>query len=52
MMTSVLRALTPSGSRKSETPSEIASSPVKEEPPLAKARSKINTAAKLSKPLA
>ena len=48
----VFLALTPSGARKSETPSEIASRPVSEEPPFAKARSKINIAAKLSKPLA
>ena len=39
MMTSTRRAFGPSGWRKVETPFEIASSPVSDDPPLAKARS-------------
>ena len=47
---SVRRAFTCSGVLKSMTPSEIASSPVNDEPPLAKARSNVKIAAKVSKP--
>ena len=50
--TSVLRAFTPSGARKSETPSEMASRPVSDDPPFAKARKRMNMAAKLRRPLA
>ena len=49
-MTRVLFAFTCSGSRKSATPSEIASRPVSEDPPLANARSKIKIAANVNKP--
>ena len=52
MITRVRRALTCSGSLNNDTPSEIASSPVKDEPPFANARSKINIAAKLNNPCA
>ena len=51
MITNVRRALTCSGVLKSATPSEIASSPVREDPPFANARSKINIAANVSNPL-
>ena len=51
MITSVRRAFTCSGALKSATPSEIASRPVKDDPPFAKARSKINMAANVSNPL-
>ena len=50
MITKVRRALTPSGVLKSETPSEMASRPVNEDPPFAKARSKINIAATVKSP--
>ena len=50
MMTNVRFALTCSGVLKSATPSEIASSPVSEDPPFAKARRRIKTAAKVSSP--
>ncbi|CAB4687142.1 unannotated protein [freshwater metagenome] len=50
IITNVRRALTCAGSLNKATPSEIASSPVKEEPPFANARSKINTAAKVNNP--
>ena len=46
----VRRAFICSGVLKSATPSEIASSPVKDEPPFANARSKIKMAAKVSRP--
>ena len=46
----VLLALTCSGSLNKETPSEIASSPVKDDPPFAKALSNMNMAAAVSKP--
>ena len=47
---SVRRALMCSGVLKSMTPSEIASKPVSDEPPLAKARSSVKIAAKVSNP--
>ena len=52
MITSVFRAFTPSGARNSETPSDIASRPVREEPPFAKARNKMKIAAKFRSPFA
>ena len=45
MAISVRRALRPWGSRKTETLLEIASSPVSEEPPLAKERSTMKSEA-------
>ena len=50
MITKVRRAFTCSGVLNSATPSEIASNPVKDDPPFANARSKIKIAAKLNKP--
>ena len=50
MITKVLLALTCSGDLNKETPSEIASSPVKEDPPFANAQSNIKIAAKVSNP--
>ena len=47
MMTVVRRALFPSGDLKRETPLEIASNPVSDEPPLAKAFSRIKIEAKV-----
>ena len=52
IISSVFFAFTPSGTLNRATPSEIASRPVSDEPPLANARIKINMAAKLSKPFA
>ncbi|GAA4976814.1 hypothetical protein GCM10023257_12430 [Streptomyces hyderabadensis] len=46
----VCRALRPWGSRKAEMPFEIASSPVREEPPLAKDRSTMKREAPYSQP--
>ncbi len=51
MITSTRRALIPSGGRKVATPLEIASSPVSEEPPLAKARSTTKRLAPINSPL-
>ena len=51
MITRVRRAFTCSGVLKSATPSEIASRPVRDDPPFAKARSKIKIAANVSNPL-
>ncbi len=45
MVTSVRLAFTCSGALKRATPSEMASRPVSEDPPFAKARSKIKIAA-------
>jgi hypothetical protein len=50
MVYKVLRAFTCSGDLKSATLSEIASSPVNDDPPFANARSRINMAANVSKP--
>ena len=50
IITKVLRAFTCSGVLNNETPSEIASKPVKEDPPFAKARNKIKIAAKVNSP--
>jgi hypothetical protein len=50
IITRVLLAFTCSGALNNATPSDIASSPVKDEPPFAKALSKINMAASVSKP--
>ena len=50
MITRVLLAFTCSGDLNKETPSEIASSPVKDDPPFANARSNMKMAAKVSKP--
>ena len=52
MITKVRRAFTCSGVLNNATPSEIASNPVKDDPPFANARSKIKIAAKLNKPWA
>ena len=49
-MISVRLAFFASGTWNSATPSEIASSPVSDEPPFAKALSKINIAAALIRP--
>ena len=51
MITSVRFALSASGALNRATPSEIASSPVSDDPPFAKARSRINIAAPVSNPL-
>ena len=51
MITSTRRALGPSGGRKFETPFEIASRPVNEDPPLAKARSTMMIPAPYKRPL-
>lgn len=45
MVIRVRRALRPCGSRKAEMPLEIASSPVREEPPLANERSTMKSEA-------
>lgn len=45
MVMRVRRALRPCGSRKAEMPFEIASSPVSDEPPLAKERSTMKSEA-------
>ena len=50
MITRVRLAFWSSGALKSATPSEIASSPVSDEPPFANARSRINIAAAVSSP--
>ena len=50
IITKVLRAFTCSGDLNNETPSEIASRPVSEEPPFANARNKIKIAAKVNSP--
>ena len=50
MTTSVWRALLASGRRKLRTPLEIASSPVSDEPPLAKERSSEMKASPISQP--
>ena len=50
IITKVLRAFTCSGDLNSETPSEIASRPVSEDPPFANARNKIKIAAKVNRP--
>ena len=50
MVTSVRRAFTCSGALNSPTPSEIASNPVSDDPPLAKARNKIKIAAAVKSP--
>ena len=52
IMTSTRRALGPSGGRNAPTPLEMASSPVSDEPPLAKALSMMKTVAPIRKPLA
>ncbi|CAB4845681.1 unannotated protein [freshwater metagenome] len=52
IMTKVRRAFTSSGTLKSATPSEIASSPVREDPPFAKARNKMKIALKVRSPCA
>ena len=46
----VILALRPSGDLKRETPLDIASKPVREDPPFANARSKMKTEATVSKP--
>ena len=51
MMTSTRRALRPSGGRKVATPFEIASRPVSDDPPLAKARSTMMIEAPYRRPL-
>ncbi len=50
MATRVRRALRPCGSRNAEMPFEIASSPVRDEPPLAKERSTMKREAPYSQP--
>ena len=50
IITRVRFALTDSGVLKSPTPSAIASRPVRDDPPFANARSKINMAAAESRP--
>ena len=50
MITRVRFAFTCSGALKRATPSEIASSPVRDDPPFAKARSRIKIAANVSRP--
>ena len=50
IVTRVRRAFTCSGVLNSATPSEIASKPVSEEPPLANARNKIKIAAAVNSP--
>ncbi|CAB4767885.1 unannotated protein [freshwater metagenome] len=50
IITKVLLAFTCSGSLNNATPSEIASNPVKDEPPFANALSNINIAAKVNRP--
>ncbi len=49
MVTSTRRALGPSGGRKDPTPFEMASRPVSDDPPLAKALSKMKTVAPIKK---
>ena len=51
MITSTRRALGPSGGRKDPTPFEMASRPVSDDPPLAKAFSMMKTVAPIRKPL-
>jgi hypothetical protein len=50
IITRVLLAFTCSGDLNKETPSEIASRPVNDDPPFANARSNIKMAAKVNKP--